>query len=52
MDKDFKHCIMNDLDKKPRQKIKVYKNKDIFANGKNPNKIISKVKQKPAPIHG
>ena len=52
MDKDFKHCIMNDLDKKPRLKIKVYKNKHIFTNCKNPNKIISKVKQKLVPIHG
>jgi hypothetical protein len=49
---DYKQ-LCSDLDKKPRQKTKVYKNKDVFANCKNPNKIISKVKQKLVPpIHG
>ncbi len=52
MNKDFEHCIVNELDKKPRQKIKIYKNKDVFTNSKNPNKIISKVKQKQGAIRG
>ena len=49
MNNDFNHSI-DVVDKKPRQKIKTYKNKDVFTNSKNPNKIISKVKQKPVPI--